>query len=119
MKWIQIYNIFIILIIIIKVFYIFTDIDYFYQNEIKKGVNIKQTQRVDYWRPRFEFIFMILMGLLLVIVFYPRSSQFKSINIDNETKYLFFILGFIIIFTAHWNLFFKESKWFSIIQKDL
>jgi hypothetical protein len=44
---------------------------------------------------------------LLIYVFNPRVD--RSILVDNETKVLLYLFGFILLITAKWELFFKES----------
>jgi hypothetical protein len=47
------------------------------------------------------------MSGLLIYVFNPRVD--RSILVDNETKVLLYLFGFILLITAKWELFFKES----------
>ena len=74
-------------------------------------------KKVLYWKERFEFIFIALMSILLIYLFNPRSN--KNITIDRETKILLYLFGFILLLTAKWDIFFKESHFFSRIQKSV
>ncbi len=74
-------------------------------------------KKVLYWKERFEFIFIAAMSILLIYLFNPRSS--KNIVIDRETKILLYLFGFILLLTAKWDIFFKESNIFMRIQKSL
>ena len=67
-------------------------------------------KNIEYWRNRIEFIFIILMSILLIYLFNPRFN--REFLINGETKVLLFLFGFILIFTAKWNIFIEESEWF-------
>jgi L-asparagine transporter-like permease len=108
------FNIYIALIFIVKIFFIILAISHLYYKR-KGQENSKTDKKVVYWKDRFEFIFIALMALLLIYLFNPRTD--RSVIIDKETKILLYLFGFILILTAKWEVFFKESKWFSTIQK--
>jgi prepilin signal peptidase PulO-like enzyme (type II secretory pathway) len=74
--------------------------------EIKK--QIATQQKIEYWRTRIELLFKFLMALLLIYIFNP--SQNRTYLIDYETRLLFFLFGFILIFTADWKQIFDESE---------
>jgi hypothetical protein len=38
--------------------------------------------------------------------------------LDRETKFLLYLFGYVLIITAKWEDFFKESKWVIYIQKS-
>jgi hypothetical protein len=67
-------------------------------------------KKIAYWRDRIEFVFIILMSILLIYLFNPRFNRENLINV--EIKLLLFLFGFILILTAKWNIFIEESKWF-------
>lgn len=70
---------------------------------------------IKYWKERVEFIFTITMALLLIYLFSPRVN--RTTLIDRETKILFYLFGFILIITAKWEDFIRESKWVYFLQK--
>jgi len=74
-------------------------------------------KKILYWKERFEFIFIALMSILLIYVFNPRTD--RTILVDNETKILLYLFGFILLITAKWELFIKESSLVKKIQKLL
>lgn len=69
---------------------------------------------INYWKERFEFIFIFLMSALLIYLFNPRKN--RGVLINGETKLLLYLFGFILLITANWKLFIKETKWFQDIQ---
>jgi hypothetical protein len=107
-------DIFIYFIIIVKLIFIVSAIGHLILshsvNEKAKTIDPK----LVYWKERTEFIFIISMSILLIYHFNPRLTP-KPIN--HETSLLFFLFGCILIFTAKWNLFITESKWYQLIFK--
>ena len=74
-------------------------------------------KKVLYWKERFEFIFVATMALLLIYLFNPRGN--RAALIDKETSLLLYLFGFVLIITARWDLFFKESPIMKRIQKTV
>lgn len=70
-----------------------------------------------YWKGRVEFVFIILMSLLLVYLFNPRKNRLNRINA--EAKLLLYLFGIVLLITADWSNFVEESKWFQQIQEIL
>jgi len=68
-----------------------------------------------YWKGRVEFIFVVLMSLLLIYLFNPRKN--RLFMIDRETKLLLYLFGIVLIITADWSNFIHESKWFQQAQE--
>ena len=66
-----------------------------------------------YWKERTEFSFVLTMAILLIYYFNPR---FHSKPISGETKLLFFLFGWVLLFTAKWNIFITESPWYEEIS---
>jgi hypothetical protein len=56
------------------------------------------------------------MAILLIYYFNPRFSK-KPIN--EETSFLFFLFGWILILTAKWGLFITEAPWYKQIVSNL
>jgi len=71
-------------------------------------------KKIEYWKDIIEFIFEILMSLLLIYLFNPRHDH--KYLIDSHVKILLFIFGFIILTTSKWSAFFEESVWFKSLQ---
>ena len=72
---------------------------------------------LDYWKKRFEFIYIMCMSILLIYLFYPYQKTLPLIT--KETRYLIFLFAFILITTANWSLFFQEPSLFIELQKSI
>jgi len=62
---------------------------------------------IDFWRHHLEFLFVVLMSVLLIIYFNPIVKNTPEIN--HESKLLLFAYGIIVLLNADWSLFFKDS----------
>ena len=109
-------NIYITLIIIVKIIFIILAV-YGLFLKYKKSSNKKKIDDIQFWKERVEFIFIIMMALLLIYLFNPRSNRLNLINY--ETKLLFYLFGFILIITAKWQVFIGESIFLKKIQTSL
>jgi len=110
------FDIYITLILIIKICFAFFGISHLYLKYIHKedtDIDIK----VLYLKNIFQFIFILLMSCLLIYLFNPLID--KNTMIDQETKMLLYLFGVILIITAKWELFFEEPYWFKGIQQVL
>jgi len=58
-------------------------------------------------KEQLEFVFTILMAILLIYIFNPRSTNYT--DLDTETRFLFYVFGFILIILADWTKFFGDS----------
>jgi len=74
--------------------------------------------KIVYWKNRVEFIFSLMMSCLLIYLFYPGRGN-KAITLDYETKLLLFLFGFILIITAKWSVFIKESKFVKKVKGSI
>jgi len=108
------YSAFIIYIILIKIAFIVLSIAKIVAKH-KNPQNTKLIEKLEFWRERAEFIFIICMAILLIQVFYPGSKN----PIDQETKILFYLFGIILLITAKWGTFFKESPTLLEVQHIL
>jgi hypothetical protein len=72
-------------------------------------------KKISKAKERVEFVFVILMAILLIFLFNPRHD--RSIQIDNETKILLYLFGFILLLTAKWDTFIEEAPWFKKVQE--
>jgi hypothetical protein len=107
---------FIYLIFVVKLsFILLTLTEKYYKFSGKEDADIYKN--ITYWKDRIEFIFIILMSILLMYIFNPRFNRENLIN--GEIKLLLFLFGFILVFTAKWNIFIEESKWFTDIKEIL
>lgn len=74
-------------------------------------------KNVSYWKGRVEFIFVILMSIVLIYLFYPRSKNPPVI--DGHTRLLLFLYGILSILTADWEMFFNTSVIWSTLSRYL
>jgi surface polysaccharide O-acyltransferase-like enzyme len=108
------FNIFIGIIFVIKIIFIMLAITHVYL-KIKGDENSKTYKNITFWKKRTEFIFILLMAILLIYLFNPISN--KTNLIDKEAKILLYLFGIILLITSKWSEFIHESKWFKYIQK--
>ena len=111
-----VYNIFIRLLIVLKITFIILALIHFLYI-IKGNVNSELDITVEYWKSRIEFMFTILMSVLIMYLFYPLRE--KTFLINNETKILLFLFGIFLIITARWSDFIDTSKWVGQLQNSL
>lgn len=127
------YNLFIFYIFSIKILFILcstTEMYYQWKNKklektekienIKNEEYMKNLQLItdlEYWKRRFEFIYIMCMSILLIYLFNPYQKTLPLIT--KETRYLIFLFAFILITTANWSLFFKEPSLFIELQKSI
>lgn len=116
MKTEEIVKWFVLFIIVVKFAYSFA----YYGNLIITSVSDefskefkKYEDNLFYWKTIIEFIFGLCMSILLIYHFYPDKGTIqRPIMVDKETRLLFLLYGFILIFTAKWTIFFDEKTLF-------
>ena len=103
-------------IIFIKVIFLISALGHLFFSKFnaKSQQSIELNEKFTYWKSRSEFVFTILMAILLIFIFSPRHNHQKYIT--KELGILLYLFGFILIITADWNVFFTESKWFTNIS---
>jgi hypothetical protein len=108
------YDIYIIVIFIVKIIFILLALLHVY---LKTKGNQKSNldKKIQYWKERFEFVFILLMSFLLIYLFNPTTD--KSILIDKETKILLYLFGFVLLITANWDIFIQESMVFKKMKQ--
>lgn len=109
------FSIFIMFIIFIKFLYMCLSIAHIYYSA-KDEADTDTDTRITFWKERMEFIFIALMSVLLIYIFNPKSN--RSANLDFETRMLLFILGIILLMSANWKTFFKETPLVKKINKN-
>ena len=97
---------FLLFIIIIKIIFIGLALSHFALSRSSSDLAKKTDVTVLKLKQYIEFIFVIGMAVLLLIHFNPYV---KKINVDEESRFLFFLFGIILILTSDWNLFLTES----------
>jgi hypothetical protein len=110
------FNVLILFIIIIKLLFgIFTLIHFYYFLTGKSKSD--SDKNILFCRERLEFVFIILMSILLIYTFYPRVSNSQQPIVDAESKLLLSILGFVLLLSADWSIFIHESPIYKKVQK--
>ena len=109
------FDIYIMLIFLVKIAFIILAV---YRLYIKaKNPKDKNLKTVEFWKERFEFIFITMMSVLLIYLFYPRVNRINMIN--GETKLLLYLFGFVLLLTENWSDFITESPLFKKFQSVL
>ena len=112
----QNYDIYIICVFLVKVVFIILAVTHLYLRSIGKN-NSKKDLSVLFWKDRVEFVFILLMSLLLIYLFNPKTN--RLFMIDYETKLLLFLFGGILIITAKWDIFIEESDLFKDLKSSV
>jgi hypothetical protein len=107
------YTIYISFIVFVKFALVCLAITHLYL-KLKKKTDSELDQRIVYFKEKFEFIFIALMSCLLIYLFNPRIDRSDLIN--RETKLVLYLFGFILLITAKWDSFFKETIYFQQFQ---
>jgi hypothetical protein len=110
------YNIYLTVIILVKVTFLILAGAHVYLT-VKGEAKSETDKKIEYWKEKLEFVFVILMAILFIYLFNPRTGT--SILIESETKILLYLFGLFLLITAKWGDFFKESKMFKRIQTAL
>jgi hypothetical protein len=105
MKLFTFFDYFILFIIIIKFIFIFTTVSSLLLT--KFHIITKYQYNLDYWKERTEFIFDTSMAILLIYYFRPNVN----IEINKESRLLFYLFGIVLLITSNWNYFFSHSPW--------
>lgn len=112
----NILNYFLYFIILIKIIFVISAVGHLILSRLDNEKAQKMDSKLVYWKERTEFIFIISMSILLIYHFHPRLSK-KTIN--EETSLLFFLFGWILLITAKWDIFIKESSWYKSVSYAL
>ena len=108
------FTLYIYLIIAVKLGFILLALTHIFL-KVKGKNNSDLDKKIVFFKERFEFIFVFLMACLLIYLFNPRNPN--NVVINNETRILLYLFGFILLITAKWGDFIKESIWFRQLQE--
>jgi len=112
-------DIFLYFIIFIKLVFSLTYFLHIYFSKVNP--NSEKGQQIDptilFWKERTEFIFIASMSALMIYLFNPWKTE--PLVFNNEMKVLFYVLGWVLLVTANWAIFFKESPIVMEIQQAL
>jgi len=107
---------FILFIILIKIVFILSAIGHVVlTHSSNSSLQKKLDPKFTFWKERTEFIFIASMSVLLIYHFKPGKNK----PISPETSLLFFLFGWILLFTAKWKLFVTEAPWYTYITNSL
>jgi hypothetical protein len=100
---------YILLTILVKFcFFYFVIYSLYLHHLIKKNPDNKNyeesLQLIDKVKNQVEFIFTIMVAILLIILFNPYK---ENLILDYETKLLLYLFGFLLIITSDWGNFFN------------
>jgi|LauGreDrversion2_2_1035103.scaffolds.fasta_scaffold00276_5 hypothetical protein len=109
----KLYHIFLSVIVITKTIFVILALVQRYLKFTNQEYSSLATQ-VDFWKSRVEFVFTFLMSLLLIYLFNPKTDRKEMIN--KETGLILFLFGVVLIITADWSDFFKETASIKLIQ---
>ena len=102
---------FIYLIIFFKIIFYFCLVFHVFFKTLGKHSKYKEyDDTLIHLISQSEFIFKFLMAILIIFIFYPWRNNMKYI--DRKIQILFYLFGFILLFTADWNSFLKESVFY-------
>lgn len=110
------YDMYVTFIFIVKIGFLIMSVLHVYL-QFKGDKKSDLDKKILYWKERLEFIFIATMSILLIYLFNPRKD--RSVLIDSETKLLLYLFGFVLIITAKWDVFFKESPFMKMLQKSV
>jgi len=88
----------ILFVILIKILFVVYEISYVVQQR-----NKTLTDTTIYWKEKYEWLFQLLMILILIHIFYPWKNDMKSLT--PEVRHLIFIYAVLTLFTLLWNNF--------------
>ena len=116
------FQIFLSIIIIVKIFFLYFALRQFYfrYKSVKQPKNStykEKLEQVRHYKNQVDFIFMVLMAFLFIFLFNPWKNNDKYL--DSHSKYLIYIFGFVILFTSDWNSFISDSFILKILNINL
>ena len=109
----------VLFLIVVKIIFAITTvgnilIKYFFNKSVKADL---LDQKFLYWKHLTEFVFVVSMSALLIFIFNPWRKH--QIYITKEMSILFYLFGYILIFTADWDTVVKVPEWFKKIKSSL
>jgi phosphatidylglycerophosphate synthase len=105
----NLYDIFILFIFLIKIIYFILAIFALWYQEKNKV----KYDKLEFWKNNVEFIFTILICILIIIIFNPFINNLHLLN--RETNILLVAYALITIYTAQWETFIKKSFIYNIL----
>lgn len=103
MKYLDLY---IYIIIAIKILFILMTFTHLYLKFKGEQNHSALDKKLVFWKERLEFIFILLMSILLIYIFNPRKQ--RILLIDKEIEILLYLFGYILLITAKWDIFLEK-----------
>lgn len=108
MKFETTFDFFLLFVMFVKIIFVMSALGHVILSHAN-GSKAKQLDpKLLYWKQRTEFVFTVSMAFLLVYHFNPRWGVKP---IQSETSILFFLFGCVLLLTAKWGLFVRDSPW--------
>ena len=107
------YDYFIYYIVLNKILFVVFGVWHFILVRENKG-ETEFSLSLHNWKEYCEFIFIACMAILCLYLFNPFLEIRPTINY--ETRVLLFVFGCIVLLNCKWDLFFEQSKWFTLLQ---
>ena len=109
----------VLFIIVVKIIFAITTIGnilikYFFNKNVTA---VLLDKKFLYWKHLTELVFVVSMSVLLIFIFNPWRKH--QIYITREMSILFYLFGYILIFTADWDTVVKVPEWFKQIKSSL
>lgn len=83
-------------IVFIKILFIICEFIYLF--EARHNII---NDKINYWKVKFEWLFNILMALILIHIFYPRKNDLQKLT--GEVKKLIFLYAILSVFSLLWT----------------
>jgi hypothetical protein len=106
---------YIYLIFVIKIIFLVLSVTYLYLKAKKKD-NTDFYKKIVFWKERTELVFIVLMSILLITLFNPRTTS-PTVMINGNSKFLLFLFGIVLLITADWSKIITQAPWFLDLQK--
>lgn len=107
------YYMYLTFIVIVKTsFLVLTGVHVYLKVKGKADSDLDKT--IEYWKERLQFVFVVLVSILLIYLFSPHMG--KGVLIEPETKMLLFLFGFFLLITANWSDFINNRTTFKRVK---
>ena len=103
----HLYSLALIGIICIKIIFLGSSI-YYQFLKVRHPDDKNTIQKVLLYKEQSDFLFIVVMSLLLIYLFNPIFGNTDKLDI--ETKRLLSVFGFALIITANWHQFVTRLK---------
>ncbi len=107
---------FIVFIVVIKIIFVISAVAHIFMSHVhNKKLKDNVDPKLVLLKERTEFVFIVSMSILLIYHFIPGKNKV----ITEESAFLFFLFGIVLLITAKWSLFITEAPWYKRIIQSL